>query len=223
MKGSNTGIHGFISDRQRKFEITGVVLTGLGKFAFMDFLEWKFLFISIAILVWATYVVYQNQKVGGILNYWGFRRDNFVKVTLSILPFGAVFILIFFIVGYYQGTLTITWHVIPILILYPIWGIIQQFLVIGLVAGNLQDLQKFKLNKFVIILFTAILFGVLHYPYYWLMVGTFILALLYGFIYLKERNVYAMGLFHGGLGALFFYTVVGRDPFEEVFGKLFLF
>jgi membrane protease YdiL (CAAX protease family) len=71
----------------------------------------------------------------------------------------------------------------------------QQFLVIGLVAGNLQDLQKNKLNKFVTILLTATLFGLLHYPYYWLMLGTFILALLYGFIYLKERNVFVMGLF----------------------------
>jgi membrane protease YdiL (CAAX protease family) len=221
MKGSNTEIHGFISDRQRKFEITGVVLTGLGKFAFMDMLEWKFLFISIAILIWTAYVVYQSKRVGGILNYWGFRIDNFGKVSLRILPFGTVFILIFFIVGYYQETLNITWHIVPILILYPIWGVIQQFLVIGLVAGNLQDLQGNKLHKFVIILLTAILFGLLHYPHNWLMLGTFILALLYGFIYLKERNIFVMGLFHGGLGALFFYSVVGRDPFEEVFVKLF--
>ncbi len=221
MKRSSTGIHVVISDRQRKFEITGVVLTGLGKFAFMDVLEWRFLFISIAILVWTAYVVYQSKRVGGILNYWGFRIDNFRKVALSILPFGAALVLIFFIVGYYRETLNITGHIIPILILYPIWGVIQQFLVIGLVAGNLQDLQKNKLNKFVIILLTATLFGLLHYPHNWLMLGTFILALLYGFIYLRERNVFVMGLFHGVLGALFFYMVVGRDPFEEVFGKLF--
>jgi uncharacterized protein len=53
------------------------------------------------------------------------------------------------------------------------------------------------------------------------MLGTFILALLYGYIYLRSRNLYVLGLFHGWLGALFFYTVVGRDPFAEVFGKLF--
>lgn len=60
----------------------------------------------------------------------------------------------------------------------------------------------------------------MHYPYYWLMIGTTILALLYGFIYLLSRNIFVMGVFHGWLGALFFYTVVGRDPFAEIFGKL---
>jgi uncharacterized protein len=74
-----------------------------------------------------------------------------------------------------------------------------------------------KLSEWIIILITAILFGLLHYPFYWLILGTFVLALLYGWIYLKARNVYVMGLFHGWLGALFFYTVVGRDVFAEVF------
>lgn len=64
-------------------------------------------------------------------------------------------------------------------------------------------------------------FGLLHYPYYWLMLGTFILALLYGFIYLQSRKVFVMGLFHGWLGGLFFYTIVGRDPSAEVFDRLF--
>lgn len=51
------------------------------------------------------------------------------------------------------------------------------------------------------------------------MLGTFLLALFYGYVYLRVRNVFMLGLFHGWLGGLFFYTVVGRDPFLEVFGK----
>jgi membrane protease YdiL (CAAX protease family) len=50
-------------------------------------------------------------------------------------------------------------------------------------------------------------------------IGNFILALFYGYVYLKVRNIWVLGLFHGWLGALFFYTVVNRDPFIEVFGK----
>ncbi len=37
---------------------------------------------------------------------------------------------------------------------------------------------------------------------------------------LRIRNVYVLGILHGWLGALFYYTVVDRDPFIEVFGKL---
>lgn len=218
---SNTDIHHLISNRQRTFEIIGVVLTGFGKFVFMDMLNWKLLFISVAIILWTSYVVYRSARPKGILSYWGFRTDNFGKVALIVLPYGLVFVLLFFAVGYYRDTININWHIIPILILYPTWGIIQQFLVIGLVAGNLQHLQKDKQKKLVIVTLTAVLFGLLHYPYAWLMFGTFILGLLYGFIYLRERNVYVMGMFHGWLGALFFYTVVGRDPFEEVIGKIY--
>jgi membrane protease YdiL (CAAX protease family) len=146
--------------------------------------------------------------------------DTFREVTVRILPFGIISVVAFFAVGYQLGTINLNWHIIPILILYPIWGIVQQFLVIGLVAGNLQDLKGNRPGEFVIITLTALLFGLVHYPSYWLMLGTFVLALLYGFIYLRARNVYVMGLFHGWLGGLFFYTVVGRDPFAEVFGKL---
>jgi membrane protease YdiL (CAAX protease family) len=209
-----------ISDKRRKSEILAVCITGIGKLIFMDVLQWRLPFILVSVLGWAAYVISRSKKIPGVLSYWGFRIDNFKKVTYKILPFGLVSVITFFIVGYQRGTINLTWHIIPILILYPIWGVIQQFLVIGLVAGNLQDLKENKLNKVVIVLLTASLFGLVHYPYYWLMAGTFILALLYGFIYLKNRNVYVMGLFHGWLGALFFYTVVNRDPFAEVFMRL---
>ncbi|HMV08850.1 MAG TPA: CPBP family intramembrane metalloprotease [Cyclobacteriaceae bacterium] len=211
----------FSTQKNRKLEILAVLLTAAGKFIFMDFLKWKLVFIIASTLGWAGYVYIRNRKEPGILAHWGFRLDNFNKVLRMVLPFGLLAVLSFFVTGYFLGTINMSWHIIPILLFYPIWGVIQQFLVIGLMAGNLQDLQNHSLSRPTIILLTALLFGLVHYPYYWLMAGTFILALFYGFIYLKERNVYVMGLFHGWLGGLFFYTVVNRDPFAEVFGKLF--
>jgi uncharacterized protein len=210
-----------ISDIRRKYEIAFVLATAAGKFVFMDFLNWKLPFVAITIVGWAAYVASRNRRGGNVLSYWGFRIDNFREVIMMILPFGIVSVIAFFAVGYLRDTIHLSWHIFPILILYPLWGVIQQFLVIALVAGNLQDLKKNRVNKFIIITITALLFGVIHYPYYWLMAGTFALALLYGFIYLKNRNLYVMGLFHGWLGALFFYTVVDRDPFAEVFGRFF--
>lgn len=208
------------TDKQRKYEIVAVLLTAAGKFIFMDFLQWKLVFIVLSTLGWGGYVFYRSKKQPGILAHWGFRTDNFKKVLLMVLPFGAAAVVSFFSIGYFRDTIKLNWHIIPILLTYPIWGVIQQFLVIGLMAGNLQDIENQKLTKPVIIILTALLFGAVHYPYNWLMLGTFVLALFYGFIYLKERNVYVMGLFHGWLGGLFFYTVVNRDPFAEVFGKL---
>ncbi len=209
-----------ISDKRRLLEIAAVVLTGGGKFLFMDWLDWKLPFILGAITAWSLYIVLRTRSSPGILRYWGFRFDNFKPVLLKVLPFGLLSLIACLVIGYTQNTLNLTWHILPILVISPIWGSIQQFLMIGLVAGNLQDLRAKKPMKPLTILLTAILFGAVHYPYGWLMAGTFALALFYAYIYLRQRNVWVLGLFHGWLGAFFFYTVVNRDPFLEVFGNL---
>jgi membrane protease YdiL (CAAX protease family) len=218
--GLAVGINPIIPDNHRIVEIVAVLLTAVGKFIFMDILQWKLPFILSIIGGWTIYVVYRCRSTPGILPYWGFRRDTFKEVARKVLPFAVTAIVLCFLIGYYRGTLNLTWHIFPILLLYPIWGCIQQFLVIALVAGNLQDLKNYSVNHATAIVTAALLFGLMHYPYYWLMIGTTVLALLYGFIYLRNRNIYVMGIFHGWLGALFFYTVVGRDPFAEIFGKL---
>ncbi|MGZ8536887.1 MAG: CPBP family glutamic-type intramembrane protease [Flavisolibacter sp.] len=187
----------------------------------MDYLNWRFPFIVAAIVFWVAYIIYRSRKNPGVIKYWGFRTDNFKTVVKKVLPFGIAAIISFIGIGLYQGTINITWHIIPILILYPIWGIIQQFLLIALTAGNMQDYKGTRLHEGFIIFITALLFATIHYPFIWLIIGTFILAVLYGWIYLKERNIYVLGLFHGWLGGLFYYTVLDKDPFLETFGKIF--
>lgn len=209
-----------ISDKIRILEICAVVLTGIGKFVFMDYLSWRLPFVVVAILAWFAYVIYRYKRDKHVLQDWGFRWDNFRTVLKLILPFAVSSIVIFFMVGYVQGTINMTWHIIPLLITYPIWGSIQQFLTIGLLAGNLRDFKKIKLSKTLIIFMTAVFFSLVHYPSMWLMIGTFILALIYGYVYLKAKNIYVLGLFHGWLGALFYYTVVNQDPFADVFLKV---
>jgi uncharacterized protein len=210
-----------ISNKRRILEISAVILTAAGKFIFMDYLNWRFPFVAVAIISWVSYIIYRKSKQPGITKYWGFRTDNFKTVLKKVLPIGLLAVITFFGVGFYKGTLNISWHIIPILILYPIWGTIQQFLLIALTAGNLQDMKDQHLKKGIIILLAALLFGAIHHPYLWLMLATFILALFYGWIYLGERNIYVLGLFHGWLGGIFYYTVLERDPFLEMFGGMF--
>jgi membrane protease YdiL (CAAX protease family) len=209
-----------ISNNTRAFEIVAVLITALGKFLFMDFLKLRLPFILTVIVFWTFYVFYRRNRNPEITNYWGFRTDNFLKVVQLILPFGILSLVIFICIGLYQQTINITWHIIPILILYPAWGIVQQFLLIALTAGNLYDFKNSRLSKGTIIVLSASLFGLIHYPYVWLMAGTFILAIFYSVIYLKQRNIYVLGIFHGWLAGFFFYIVVNRDPFVETFNRL---
>ena len=209
-----------ISNKRRILEILAVVLTAIGKFIFMDYLQWRIGFVMVAIISWVIYIIYRYRKQEEITTYWGFRSDNFHSVAKKVLPFGMIAVVVFVSIGFIRETIHVTWHIIPILILYPIWGAIQQFLLIALTAGNLQDFKGGNFNKWLVILISALLFALIHYPFLWLMGGTFILALFYGYIYLSERNIYVLGLFHGWLGAFFYYTVLERDPFLEMFGKI---
>ncbi|NOT73752.1 MAG: CPBP family intramembrane metalloprotease [Cyclobacteriaceae bacterium] len=211
-----------ISDKRRILEITAVLITAAGKFIFMDYLNWRLPFVATATLVWISYIIYTGKTDKELLKYHGFRTDNFKAVAKMILPFGIVAIISFIAIGYYQSTLNLTWHIIPILITYPIWGTIQQYLLIALTLGNMQDLENQKINNPILIFGAALLFSALHYPDKWLMIGTFVLALFYGWIYSRKRNLYVLGIFHGVLGGLFYYTVLDRDPFIETMGKLFI-
>lgn len=217
---SNVSLGRPISDTVRWLEITAVIITGVGKFVFMDYLNWRLPFVVVAIIAWSIYVRYRYKKDKQVLKDWGFRVDNFKIVLKLIVPFIVISIASFLVIGYFQGTLNLSWHIIPLLITYPIWGTVQQFLTIGLVAGNLSTFKSVTFKKITVILLTALLFSLVHYPSNWLMIGTFILALFYGYIYLKSKNLYVLGLCHGWLGALFYYTVVNQDPFADVFLKI---
>ena len=209
-----------IPDKTRIAEISAVLATALGKFIFMDYLDFRTPFIILATIGWLSYIIYRSKTKPGLAKYWGFRTDNFLPVLKIVLPFGILSVIAFFIIGYYQGTIHISWTIIPILVLYPIWGTIQQFLLIGLTTGNLQDMQGFRMNKALIVFVAALLFGGIHYPFTWLMIGSFVLAIFYGWVYLRQRNLYVLGIFHGWLGGLFYYTVMTRDPWLEFVEKI---
>lgn len=218
MKSPRPGID--ISNRTRIFEITAVALTGFGKFIFVDVLALKFWYILIACLFWLLYILIQFWKKKIILMYWGFRRENLWIVFLILLPLLITGFVAFFVIGYYRNTLILNWHILPVLVLYPVWGIIQQFLIVALVGGNLADLKGHKLPRIVVVLATSIVFSVVHYPSLQLLLATFFLALLYTNIYLTYRNLWPLGISHGWLGCFFYFFILHRDPWAEAIQTL---
>lgn len=201
-----------ISNRQRKFEILSVLITALGKFIFFDLLHLQFWFIMAISLFWMVFVIIHYRKNPEIVNYWGFRKDGFWQSLKTVVPVALLVVMLFLIYGIYTEHLLLSWHIFPTLLLYPLWGIAQQYLMLALVAGNLADMKEAKIPVIVIILLTSVLFSGVHYPNYALMGGTFILAMIYIQIYLKYRNLWVLGLFHGWLGAFFYFFVLSKDP-----------
>ena len=117
-----------------------------------------------------------------------------------------------------QGTLTLHWHMLPLLALYPVWGLVQQFLIQALVVGNLHDGVPALRSAWKLAPIGAALFSAAHWPDLTLMAATFLLGLAFTPLYLRVRNLWPLGVYHGWLGVLAYYWVLGRDPWTELFG-----
>lgn len=209
-----------ITEQTRLLEVAALALTGIGKFVFMDWLDLKFLYISVTIVFWIGYIFLRYKENKAILQYWGLNTLHFKKTFSQLFPVALLIVIGFIVVGEYIETNILSWHIIPILILYPLWGVIQQFIMIGIFASNLRDMQSVQLPQYIIVILIALIFAGIHYPFLFLIIGTFFLALAYTALFFKNRNLIVMGIYHGWLGAFFYYTIMGQDVLMDVFGKL---
>jgi uncharacterized protein len=203
-----------------KFEITSVVITGLMKFVLMDWLELRFLYISIAVLFWICYGVFSYRTDAKRFQKLGINKTKFTTTIRTLLPILIILTTAFIVIGIQRGTSVLNWTIIPILVIYPIWGAVQQYIIVGLLAGNLNSIKKPELSKWLIIAITSVVFGVVHFPHIDLVIATTAMAIVYTSLYLRGYNLIVMGVIHGWIGAVFFYTIMGRDAWAEVFGKL---
>jgi hypothetical protein len=196
-------------------ELGAMLLTGAAHLFFESILNAKAIFIPVAGFLWAVYFFRRVRKDPGVLRKWGFRSDNLLQAFrvvggVSILAAVAVGLLAFYL-GNSLWTPSLLW----MFLLYPVWGLVQQFLLQALVARNVAELTGSGIAATGI---TAVLFGTVHAPD-WVLCGlTFALALFFVPLYFRIRNLYPLGLFHGWLGAMVYIGILGRDPWTEVLG-----
>lgn len=208
-----------IPKNRRAFEIGMVCFTGLGKLLFMDLLNLKLPFILFVILFWLSYFLYRTRKQKELYTYWGLSFSTAKPLMKIIAILGLVVATGIVTYGLFIKPIHWNIHILFVLLVYPIWGLIQQFLMMSLFAGNLKDWPNSKLNLIWITIFTSILFSIVHYPSPQLMVATFLMALVYTPLFLKYRNILPLGLFHGVIGGLFYFVILNRDAWVEFVSK----
>jgi uncharacterized protein len=206
------------SPKQKVFELTAVVITGVGKFLFVDLWPYKGIYVAVACIVWIAFIIWQFIRNRTRLIEQGFTKKYFRQSFLKLLPVAIGCIVLFVAAGLIRDTIVFNLNILPVLLLYPVWGVIQQYLMMALFAGNLHELKGDRWPKSIIIAFTAIVFSIVHFPSLLLVGGTFILALIYTnhYIYRKQRNLWVLGLYHGWLACFFYYLVLGRDAWVEI-------
>ena len=208
-------------DTYRSIEITAVSLTVVGKLVY-DYCKEQNSIIAATIIAapviafWIVYLFIRLWKEEGIHKEWGFTGKNFIPAMICVGIVGAISICVFIIYGLVVHNTKFTINILYIVLVYPVWGLVQQFIFISLFAGNLNDHEKITIDKFLIVLITSVLFSALHTSDDKLMIVTFFMAMFCTCIFLKYKNLYPLGIFHGVVGAIFYYFFLNKDAWCEM-------
>ena len=202
----------------RRFELAAAAVTAAGKFVLTDWLELQLPYTVGAIAFWTIYVVLRRTDNPSVIQRWGFGRAGLAEGAL--LASGALVLLVAASVpfGVVSGNLMVNRNLFLLLAIYPVWGLIQQFLLVALLADNLVALAREKVPEFVIVMFSALVFSAVHFPDTALMIGTFFLGAATTLIFFRTRNIWAVGVLHGWFASLFYFLVMGFDPLEPLLG-----
>ncbi|MGB5921380.1 MAG: CPBP family intramembrane glutamic endopeptidase [Syntrophobacteria bacterium] len=195
-------------------EVFAVVATGLLYFVSKCF-KARSVFIITAVCFWSVFVYYCAHNDSSVMGEWGFRGKNFARCFLRATLLAVPILVAMAGFTASRGRLTFPAHAWILLALYPIWGIIQQFLVQALVVRNVAR-STLALSPATIVLIGATVFAMAHLSNLRLLIATFGLGLVFVPLYLRYRNLWSLGLYHGWLGTFFYFWVLHRDPWSKL-------
>jgi hypothetical protein len=194
-------------------ETLAVAGTALLHPVFVEVLGLRVLYIIAIVLAWSVYVAVRVRKHPEFLVAWGFCRRGLGKTMIAISIIFLVGAAVCAGIGAWRGSMAVSFHMLILSLLYPLWGTGQQFLVQALAVRNLAGFMP----AWLVTLLAGILFGAVHLPSLELAAATLVMGLLFTPVYLRWRNLWPLGVCHGWLGILFYYWVLQRDPWMELF------
>jgi len=164
--------------------------------------------------LWAIYLAARLRRDPGALRRWGLRADNVwpaARETAAVaLPLAAAMTAF----GFARGHLPPPQGFWPILVLYPAWGLAQNFLLNAMLARNLRTVLPERL----VVALGAVLFSLSHAPDLEVMALTLLVAPLWLVLYRRHPNLWVLGVAHGVLGTLAFFAVLGRNVLRALLG-----
>jgi hypothetical protein len=207
-----------VSGQPRWGEVAAVALTGILHLVCKP-LGLQGAYIIGAILLWVGFVLLSAKRKPTILAEWGFRAENlrqaFIASAVIFFPVMGMMV----VLARIRGTLVTPPSFAFMLLLYPAWGLVQQFLVQSLLVTNLAK-GPLKRNRYAPIVVGGLLFSLVHVGNLSMTLATGLLGAIFVWLFLRFRNLWPLGLFHGWLASLFYQWFLLRDPLTEIFGAL---
>ncbi len=164
-----------------------------------DYRYFKFLSIPIILAM----IIFNQKRLHIPASLQGF-KPPFWKAPALIILIPALLLgicIVFF--GYLQNSIS-TRIPIPLIlhiafIGYPIWGMIQQYV---LIVYLLPRLNVFIKKPAYLVIITASVFSLSHLPNPFLVILTFPAGILFIYFFIRYKNLYILGFAHGFIGAL---------------------
>ncbi|HEX6810511.1 MAG TPA: CPBP family glutamic-type intramembrane protease [Planctomycetota bacterium] len=160
---------------------------------------------------WLGYVLWRA-RTPGVLAGWGLQRAGLRACSRAASLAFVTGAIACAAIGVARHTFVLDWHLLPLLLVYPLWGLVQQLLVLGIVVGNLE---RFGMGRFPLALTAGLGFAVVHAPDWPLCGATLVLGVACCTLFLRHRCLWPLGVLHGWLGAVFYRWVLARDPWAE--------
>ena len=140
---------------------------------------------------------------GDSLRDIGFRLDNFRSSAQSVGLFTLVAALFVMLIGFFAGsTLSLPLKSVVNFLTYPLWGLAQQYAMQGFIHKRLREGLN---NRYVAVICTAGLFGIIHWPNPLLTAFTFFGGIAWCLFYDREPNLFTLAISHGILAVLVYY------------------
>lgn len=168
----------------------------------------KALVVVAGVVIWGAYLGVRVRRQPEAVREWGFRADNLVGALRVVVPPTAIAAAAMVGAAWRLGNLPLPDGLWPLLALYPVWGVAQQFLLNAVVVRNLASVMR----SGAAVLLGAALFAASHAPDWPVVALTFPAGAMWGWLYRRQPNLWVLGVAHALLGALAFAALLGRDP-----------
>ena len=203
--------------------VSGVVITALLHvilILFAPHLHPIYTVVSVSVWSIAIIIAIVRNPDPALFRKWGFRTDNLAAAFVAPTAYALFALVIMALIGRQRGSLALPLHSLIVFALYPIWGLVQQFLLQAVLIGSIERPTGLRSKPWFLAIVSGLLFGAIHPPFLLLMLATALMALGFTPMYLRWRNLWPLGLYHGLLGVLILYWVLGKDVWLDAL-KLF--